>query len=203
MKNVITWSLTVLLASAVSAASATTVVDFSTMPDQANYSGNSDFSVTTYGGPETDLSLNPHISAGWLVNSSDPGDLSSSYPTEDIIEFRFNLGLESLTLDMYWADDPDTLSTGVTATSFDVNGNILQQFGYLPGNNAIYNFDSSELIYSIQTNTNLLPSRDDWWYGINSVSYNVSAVPEPSSIALMLGGVGLVGFMAMRRRKQV
>lgn len=30
---------------------------------------------------------------------------------------------------------------------------------------------------------------------------NVSPVPEPSAIALMLGGVGLVGFMAARRRK--
>ena len=30
----------------------------------------------------------------------------------------------------------------------------------------------------------------------------VSAVPEPSTIALMLGGLGLVGFMAARRRNQ-
>jgi len=29
----------------------------------------------------------------------------------------------------------------------------------------------------------------------------VTAVPEPSSIALMLGGLGLVGFMAARRKK--
>lgn len=30
----------------------------------------------------------------------------------------------------------------------------------------------------------------------------VSAVPEPSTYALMLGGLGMVGFMATRRRKQ-
>ncbi len=35
-------------------------------------------------------------------------------------------------------------------------------------------------------------------YTVNTVT---SPVPEPSSIALMLGGLGLVGFMAARRKK--
>ena len=34
------------------------------------------------------------------------------------------------------------------------------------------------------------------------IAQAVSAVPEPSTIALMLGGLGLVGFMANRRRKE-
>lgn len=37
-----------------------------------------------------------------------------------------------------------------------------------------------------------------WLDGVDSAS--VSPIPEPSTYALMLGGLGLVGFMAVRRR---
>lgn len=37
--------------------------------------------------------------------------------------------------------------------------------------------------------------------GFDLANVQVSPVPEPSSIALMLGGLGLVGFMAARRKK--
>ncbi len=41
---------------------------------------------------------------------------------------------------------------------------------------------------------------DGYFYNITASSI-ASPVPEPSSIALMLGGLGLVGFMAARRKR--
>jgi len=43
---------------------------------------------------------------------------------------------------------------------------------------------------------------DDHGLHLENFAFKVSAVPEPSTYALMLGGLGLVGFMAARRRKQ-
>lgn len=43
-----------------------------------------------------------------------------------------------------------------------------------------------------------IASAESTGYTLNTVT----AVPEPSTIALMLGGLGMVGFMAARRRKQ-
>ena len=39
------------------------------------------------------------------------------------------------------------------------------------------------------------------WHKVRNFELAVSPVPEPSTYALMLGGLGLVGFMAYRRRK--
>jgi len=48
-----------------------------------------------------------------------------------------------------------------------------------------------------------LDGGDNWLKLSVSNLESVSAVPEPSTYALMLGSLGLIGFMAARRRKQV
>ena len=43
---------------------------------------------------------------------------------------------------------------------------------------------------------------NDWNVGIDNINFDqVAVVPEPETYAMLLAGLGLVGFMA-RRRKQ-
>jgi hypothetical protein len=170
------------------------LIDFSSMADGV-YSGNSDFTVTTYGGPESDASLIPLIRGGFLCNSTDVIDPSCTvYPTESIIDFDFNIGLDSIILSMFWAGDPDNASI----SSFDISGNILESFGYLAGENAMYTFNSADDIYSIQTNSGMSES-NNWWYQINSIDYTPADVPAPSTLAIL--ALGLIGLGSRRFKK--
>jgi len=73
-----------------------------------------------------------------------------------------------------------------------LSGSIVSTLNYSLFNEGSYNFSSvgpyssSEAVLTDGITFNVGP---------------VSAVPEPSTYALMLGGLGLVGFMAARRRK--
>lgn len=82
------------------------------------------------------------------------------------------------------------------------------------GNSGTYYFDADEVHnYSITTNlnatgqlnlsfsSNLNQHLNDESWGIDNIAIT-SAVPEPSTYAMMIGGLGLVGLMAARRKKQ-
>ena len=85
---------------------------------------------------------------------------------------------------------------------------IYAEIGFSPwelyGTGPIFPVSDSKIIiepgvYSVSiSGTALMPSS----YGMTIHLSAVSPVPEPSSIALMLGGLGLVGFMAARRCQQ-
>lgn len=85
------------------------------------------------------------------------------------------------------------LSNGDTGTTFDFSSTFsAAQISGFPSLSA----GSYTLFVSGIANSRL----DSSAYSISGSA--VSPVPEPSTIALMLGGLGLVGFMAARRRNQ-
>jgi hypothetical protein len=83
---------------------------------------------------------------GFYSNSPDVNESACSvYPTESIVDFDFNHGLNSIVLSMFWAGDPDN----ATVRSFDIFGNILESFGYLDGIYATYTKVLSLFYYAL------------------------------------------------------
>jgi len=86
-----------------------------------------------------------------------------------------------------------------TLSAFDMSNNLLSSIDIpvLSASNAgdFFSISSSGIASATLSTT----STGDYVFVDN---FTVSAIPEPSTYALMLGGLGLVGFMAARKRKQ-
>lgn len=83
----------------------------------------------------------------------------------------------------------------IIGTTYDISGVFsVAEFTEVSTGQSTF-LDSGSYILSISG----VASAESTGYTLNTVT---SPVPEPSTIALMLGGLGLVGFMAMRRRNQ-
>ena len=116
-----------------------------------------------------------------------------------VSEFSFNLGGNQNSWELAAFD-----GSGTTIDSFILESTS----GLNPDNNGQFfgiSSDIANISYATLTNlgTPILLTIEDT-VTIDNLKYTeVSPVPEPSTYALMLGGLGLVGFMAYRRRKQM
>ena len=119
---------------------------------------------------------------------------------DDAFQVPLNLSIYSLTIDydnLFHGNIKVELYTGNTISgipdfeAFDIIGNGSNVFG-----NGQFTFEMAQLdsVSWIRIHGN---SNNDNFYTLS-----VSAVPEPSTYALMLGGLGLVGLISYRNRKQ-
>ena len=92
--------------------------------------------------------------------------------------------------------------TNVTITDL-ANGAVLKSFaniaaGVLPSNTAS-SFDFTDVSSTTGVRIEFFDSAFN--VGIDNITYNVAAIPEPEVYALMLAGLGLVGYVTHRRRR--
>ena len=96
----------------------------------------------------------------------------------------------------------------VTANLFDSLGNSLGSQSVTVANNNFQtlNFNVSGVStveFDFSSNSSQNPygdGRSVAWYDVSDVTYNATAVPEPESYALLLGGMALMGLLAKRRK---
>jgi len=119
-------------------------------------------------------------------------------------DYTFQLGsylnIDGLLENWLSADTTTIRSDNMTVDFFIDQGgswNLLGHWDVAAGGHVDYNANLNAGSYLV-TVAGDVTGTDGSTYVVNGT---VAAVPEPSTYALMLGGLGLVGFMAARRRK--
>ncbi|WP_294267742.1 FxDxF family PEP-CTERM protein [Propionivibrio sp.] len=145
-----------------------------------------------------------HGSETWISDTNYAGNWGPQYQWFTFRQYFDLTGYDASNaqLKFYWGADDIPGAVG-TIPVFSVNGNAFQGVGtatgYSIGNNLV------TLTSQFVTGRNYIDFRVEGNYATNGMGLRVESftapVPEPESYAMLLAGLGLLGFMA-RRRKQ-
>ncbi|MGO9446680.1 MAG: PEP-CTERM sorting domain-containing protein [Thiobacillaceae bacterium] len=137
---------------------------------------------TTWLNAAINIGANSTLGLAALTNSTSPNTVTGSYISDNLLTNGSKAGQD-------WFQ-------GLTATISDSAAANDPNFG-------IRLVNASTGADDVSTQGTALNNSSGNWRFDNVMISGVAAVPEPETYAMMLSGLGLVGFIARRRKKQV
>ncbi len=126
--------------------------------------------------------------------------LSTNTATDTITFNAFSGGVQGVGGNFFGSDINGAFLAGsLTITATDASGTVTQTLD-ATSSSSFLGFVSNGAMTSL-TVTSVQPVSGFLWPTVNNLTMGVAAaVPEPQTFAMLLAGLGFVGFMARRRR---
>lgn len=206
MSKIRTILVAALFATPLAAAASPISIDFNTFAYNAPVTtvGNVTFSLvggpTAPGAPTVTNSVySTFVSHKLLTNTTDGGP----YPTANQLVATFNGTANGVSFSFWNAGYSSSGRGNSTYSAYSSNGALLESGSLLSSAYALTDFSLSASNIHRLVFDNGTGGTSSWWFGLGSLSAtNVKAVPEPSDLGMLGLGLGMIGFLAWRRRRQ-
>ena len=159
---------------------------------------------TTFADGVFSTNLGPYADGFYTINNT---TAYNGYGQDgEYITFNSVVTLSSLVLDSYGSSFD---STSVMVSLFDSSAGLLaSQIWNNSGSAQTLTFDTSD-VSKVSFNITSSTSTDPYgggrtnvsFYHVGDITYNVAAVPEPETYAMLIVGLSVVGFVARRRKR--
>lgn len=123
--------------------------------------------------------------------------LGGDYVIESMAFWTLDADPSSIRQFKLYADDNLSFSSATLLGSYTA----LNSPGFNPSSVQVFSFSAQNASY-VRLEVLNTWSTTSYSTALGEVAFEISAVPEPETYAMMLAGLGLIGFVARRRRQQ-